>query len=226
MASNEWFSDNLQRPGIIILTVYFMAMTIFLLYSLDKAWPTDPLCRLEQPDKATTPAGNAPKSDDFTAGTDAPPVTEVNAANAAPTPATPPANEKTTETVPKKPLTDLRLLCLVAISGALGAMVHVIRSFYRYVGDRQIKRSWVPMYFLLPFSGTILAVLFFFILRGINSGTNETLHVSGALGYMGIGAIVGMFTEETVLKIQQVAETILGKKQKGKDALDETAKEQ
>lgn len=118
---------------------------------------------------------------------------------------------------------DIGLLCLVAIVGALGALIHAMRSFYAFVGNGQLKFCWLPMYFLLPFVGSALASVFFFILKGIlSSGPPPSMTYTTTLGYLAVAGIVGLFTEETVVKIQEIAQTILGKKQGQKDPLDPT----
>src|SRR5690606_23867587 len=43
------------------------------------------------------------------------------------------------------------MFVVVMAAGALGAVVHVLRSFYWYVGNRALRRSWLVMYLLLPF---------------------------------------------------------------------------
>src|SRR5262245_26286477 len=44
-------------------------------------------------------------------------------------------------------------LLMVAVLGAIGAMAHVIRSFFKYVGERQLLWSWIPSYLLTPIVG-------------------------------------------------------------------------
>ena len=51
------------------------------------------------------------------------------------------------------------LLLLVAIAGVAGSMAYVIRSFFKYVGERHLVWSWVPSYLLTPLVGSLLAVL-------------------------------------------------------------------
>ena len=63
----------------------------------------------------------------------------------------------------------VRLILIVVIVGSLGALIHVARSFYWYVGNRNLKSSWLLMYFLLPFTGGGLALLFYLISRGVSS---------------------------------------------------------
>src|SRR5206468_167609 len=58
------------------------------------------------------------------------------------------------------------LLVAVAIAGAVGAMAHVLRSFYKYVGERNLLNSWLLQYFLIPLVGAIMATIVYVVIRG------------------------------------------------------------
>lgn len=111
-----------------------------------------------------------------------------------------------------------RLLILVMTAGALGSLVHALRSAYWYVGNRNLVRSWVPKYLLLPFCGSILAVLFYFIVRGgFFSPQSNSMHTS-QYGFCAMACLVGLFSEQAVLKLKQVADTVFMTTERGKDA--------
>ena len=111
-----------------------------------------------------------------------------------------------------------RLLILVMTAGALGSLVHALRSAYWYVGNRNLVRSWIPKYLLLPFCGAILAVLFYFIVRGgFFSPRSDSMHTS-QYGFCALACLVGLFSEQAVLKLKQVAETVFMTTEQGKDA--------
>jgi hypothetical protein len=66
------------------------------------------------------------------------------------------------------------------------------------------------MYVLLPFSGALLAMVFYLLVRGgfmpqSNVGSNSTF------GFAALAALVGLFSEEATLKLKQIAETVLAK---------------
>ena len=110
---------------------------------------------------------------------------------------------------------NVRLLLIVVVVGALGSLVHVLRSFYWYVGNRNLKESWLLMYFLLPFSGAGLAVLFFLIARGLSS---QPVNVQSSVdGYAAMAALVGMFSQQALAKLKQIAEGFFSAAEKGKD---------
>jgi len=111
--------------------------------------------------------------------------------------------------------TNVRLLLIVVVVGALGSLIHVIRSFYWYVGNRNLKTSWLLMYFLLPFSGAGLALLFFLIARGISS--QPAAIQSSVDGYAALAALVGMFSQQALVKLKKIAEGFFSEPEKGKD---------
>lgn len=109
-----------------------------------------------------------------------------------------------------------RLLLIVMIVGALGSLIHVFHSFYWYVGNRQLRNSWLLMYLLLPFNGAGLALLFYLIIRGgISSQTPITQ--SSVDGYAAIAALVGLFSREAQAKLKKIAESFFSTAAKGDD---------
>lgn len=110
----------------------------------------------------------------------------------------------------------VRLLLIVVVVGSLGSLIHVVRSFYWYVGNRNLKSSWMPMYFLLPFSGAGLALLFFLIMRGLSTG-QPNIQSTTVDGYAAVAALVGMFSQQALAKLKQIAEGFFSTAEKGKD---------
>ena len=111
-----------------------------------------------------------------------------------------------------------RLLILVMTAGALGSLVHALRSAYWYVGNRNLVSSWIPKYLLLPFCGSILAILFYFVVRGgFFSPRANSMHTS-QYGFCALACMVGLFSEQAVLKLKQIAETVFVTTEKGKDS--------
>ena len=110
-----------------------------------------------------------------------------------------------------------RLFVVVAVTGALGGLIHSARSLYAYVGNRTLLRSWLLFYLSLPFIGGGLAVLFYLILRGgLVTGTAAQVNF---FGFAAISALVGLFTPEAALKLQQIFTTLLAPTPPGRDSL-------
>ncbi|SEM74520.1 hypothetical protein SAMN04488505_10628 [Chitinophaga rupis] len=117
----------------------------------------------------------------------------------------PPATHKVT-TVPLASTIHLNilLLILVASAGFLGAMVHIAASFTNFVGAGEFKRSWVLWYFVKPFTGAAVAVIFYFVFRaGFFSGTDNGGSIN-IYGIISLAALAGLFTDKATLKLEEV----------------------
>ncbi|NQT82119.1 hypothetical protein HQ563_03795 [bacterium] len=113
---------------------------------------------------------------------------------------------------------EVRLLLIVALAGALGSLVHALRSLYWYVGNRALVRSWLMKYFLLPFAGAALAVIFYFVIRGGFFSREATMQQTDPFGFAALAGLVGMFSEQAVLKLKEVADTVFKKPPEGADS--------
>jgi hypothetical protein len=113
---------------------------------------------------------------------------------------------------------ETRLFLLVVCAGALGSLVHGLRSIYWYVGNRDLIWSWVPKYLIQPFGASVLAVVFYLVIRGGFFSAEAGSQHTSPFGFMALSAMVGMFSEQAVLKLKEIAETLLSKPPAGKDA--------
>jgi hypothetical protein len=105
---------------------------------------------------------------------------------------------------------------LMVLVGALGAILHGLRSFSWYVGNRQLVWSWIPMYFTLPFIGAATSTVFYLIIRGgLMSGATESNNV---FGLMAIGTLVGLFSQQALEKLKKISEGIFTSTPTGKDS--------
>jgi hypothetical protein len=111
-----------------------------------------------------------------------------------------------------------RLLLIVMFAGALGSLVHTIRSVFWYVGNRSLKWSWLAKYILQPFAGTGLAVVFYVVVRGGFFSPQTTVQQTSPFGFAALAALVGLFSEQAVLKLKDVAEMVFAKPAPGADA--------
>lgn len=116
---------------------------------------------------------------------------------------------------------EIRILLVVLLSGALGSMIHALKSFIAYTGAGSFKRSWIWWYILRAPLGGALALVFYLAIRG-------GLLAKGAAGtevsVFGIGAIaslVGLFTEQATNKLKEVFDTLFStsKSAEGPDQL-------
>ena len=113
---------------------------------------------------------------------------------------------------------EVRLLLIVSLAGTLGTLVHEIRSLYWYIGSRALIRSWVAKYLMQPFAGTALAVVFYLVIRGGFFSPQAGFKQTSPFGFAALAALVGLFSEQAVLKLKEIAETVLARPQAGEDA--------
>jgi hypothetical protein len=112
---------------------------------------------------------------------------------------------------------EVRLLIIVTLVGALGGIVHALRSFYWYVGNRDLKYSWLPLYIIRPLVGATLAIVFYLVIRGGFFSPGATVEQTSPFGFAALAGLVGMFSEQAVLKLKELAETLLTKPKPGQD---------
>jgi hypothetical protein len=121
-----------------------------------------------------------------------------------------------------------RLFLLVVLAGALGSLVHALRSFYWYVGNRELVWSWLPMYILLPVAGAMLALIFYIVIRGglfPQSWTVQVTTLINPFGLVAISALVGLFSVEAALKLRDIAETVFKKAGEGRESKPQVSEE-
>lgn len=109
------------------------------------------------------------------------------------------------------------LFVIVMAAGALGGIAHVLRSFYWYVGNRALRRSWLMMYLLLPFVGALFGLIVYLVVRGgLTSPAGGASDVN-PYGIAAIAALVGQFSRETAEKFRAVFATLLAPAPPGRD---------
>ena len=215
--------------GTVSITAYLIIVSIFLLYSLVVFWPS-PI-----PTEVQERAGETGKVESGKPETPSAEHPEELPSMSAEEPSEPPpgmqsgqAETPPAESFAKSPqlVTFLgmnmavkdehRLLLIVAVAGALGSLIHALRSLTKYVGVQKLEHNWLPMYILLPFVGSTLAVLFYLVIRGGFFSTGATVQATSPFGFAALAGLVGLFTEQAVLKLKEVATTLLAKAEKGK----------
>lgn len=117
-----------------------------------------------------------------------------------------------------------RLILIIAIAGALGSLIHTLRSASRYIGERKFMRSWAAFYIMLPFVGAALGLIFYFVIRGGFFSPQATVQQTSPFGFAALSGLVGMFSEQAVGKLKHVFEELLTKVPKGSDHYKETEK--
>ncbi len=107
---------------------------------------------------------------------------------------------------------DLRLFITVVAAGALGSLVHVLTSFADYVGNRNLRQSWIWFFVLRTPVGIALALLFYLVLRGglivpslpESTGQAPTATLISPFGLAAIAAMAGMFSKQATDKLSEI----------------------
>jgi hypothetical protein len=119
------------------------------------------------------------------------------------------------------PPLETRLFVVVILAGAIGAMIHTLRSVSWYVGNREFRYSWLLLYVSLPFVGGALALVSYLVLRGGLTSSLATGQDINPFGVTAVAGLVGLFTQETTVKLKEVFSTLLAPAEKGKDQVAE-----
>jgi len=106
------------------------------------------------------------------------------------------------------------VLTMVILLGALGGSLHLVSSLVMFIGNRQLKRSWLPYYLAMPFTGAGLAPSVYMLLRvGL---INPSGTATGGTGLSGLNFIAiyafavltGLFSRVALDKLGEIFGTI------------------
>lgn len=107
----------------------------------------------------------------------------------------------------------------VAVAGALGGTVHVLRSIVWYTGNRLLKWRWVPFYVMRPVLGAAMATLLYFLVRaGFFSPSSSTTEAS-PYGFAALAALAGLFSDQAAEKLRTVASELFQDPPQGSDSV-------
>ena len=117
--------------------------------------------------------------------------------------------------------TEIVFFIVVALAGALGGLIHATRSLAIYVGTRTLRWSWIAYYLLLPLIGAMGGTLFYVVLRaGLFSPSTEVDQAS-PFGFAAVAALVGLFSQQALEKLRDLAGQIFAPVQVSQDHFDE-----
>jgi len=124
-------------------------------------------------------------------------------------------------------VTEQAVLWMVILLGALGGFLYLASSMATYVGNRQLLRSWIVYYILIPFQGAALAPLIYLLLRvGVLNPANPTssgrpMESLNLMGIYAFAALTGLFSKQAIEMLADVFATIF-KKVSAKDSLEKS----
>jgi hypothetical protein len=117
------------------------------------------------------------------------------------------------------------ILFTVIIAGGLGGCLRLIPSFASYVGNRQLLRSWLIHYYVMPVLGAGLAPLVYLLFFSGEIGDGDPTRTdSQQLHYaVAVAALTGLFAKDGMDKLKEIYLTVFGSstplKDKDKDKL-------
>jgi hypothetical protein len=100
---------------------------------------------------------------------------------------------------------ELHQLIWVLALGALGSIIHCMRSLGDYLGNKKFVPSWFLYYLFKPFMGAGLA--FVVVSQGALKSESGTI----SIGWGALAILVGLFSEQAVGKLSEIATTLFGK---------------
>jgi hypothetical protein len=112
--------------------------------------------------------------------------------------------------------TELLFFLIVAIAGILGALIHTARSLTWYIGNRDLRWSWLAFNLMLPVVGALAATVFYLVLRaGLFSPS--TAAQASPFGFAAVAVLVGLFSEQALEKLKQVSSNFFAERPTGED---------
>ncbi|HEX8267197.1 MAG TPA: hypothetical protein VF596_17480 [Pyrinomonadaceae bacterium] len=105
---------------------------------------------------------------------------------------------------------DAYVFWVVFFSGMLGALIRAATSFLRHMGLNDFAFRWAWFYILLPFVGAGLSIVIYLVVRGgfYSSSFGEGLTLN-LFSFGAFAALTGLFSENAMEKLRQVAVTLL-----------------
>ncbi|MEO8324819.1 MAG: hypothetical protein ABI618_03150 [Nitrospirota bacterium] len=135
---------------------------------------------------------------------------------------------ETKKAIKKGGANEENVLEMVILLGALGGALHLMASLGAYVGNRQLKRSWVLHYLFMPLVGASLAPMVYMLLRvgiltpsGTASGGSSIANLN-LIAIYGFATLSGLFAKTATDKLKEVFATIFRTERAAKDPLEPT----
>jgi hypothetical protein len=112
---------------------------------------------------------------------------------------------------------DTLFFLVVAFGGAIGGLVHTIRSVSWYTGNRNLRWSWMLFNIMLPIVGALAGVVFYVVLRaGLFTATGQA-ESANPFGFTAVAIMAGLFSEQAMEKLKQIAADLFSPSPEGED---------
>jgi len=104
---------------------------------------------------------------------------------------------------------------VVALAGGLGGLVHTIRSLSWYVGNRDLRWSWIPFNLMLPVVGALGGTIFYLVLQAGLFSPSASADETSPFGFAAVSVLVGLFSEQALEKLRQIASNLFAERPTG-----------
>jgi hypothetical protein len=115
---------------------------------------------------------------------------------------------------------------VVALAGVLGGLIHTLRTLSWYVGNRRLRWSWVPFNLMLPIVGALGGTVFYVVLRAGLFSPSGSVDEASPFGFAAVAMLVGLFSENAMEKLRQVAANVFAERATGEDHVEPTPTQQ
>jgi hypothetical protein len=109
---------------------------------------------------------------------------------------------------------------MVALAGGLGGVIHTVRSFTWYVGNRNLRWSWIQYNLLLPIIGSLAGTVFYLVLRAGLFSPSTSVSQASPFGFAAIAILSGLFSPNAFEKLRDLASQIFTETPEGSDHTD------
>jgi hypothetical protein len=104
------------------------------------------------------------------------------------------------------------------LAAGVGSMITAILGYLEHASEKKdFERAYTPWYVGRPLMGSLLGLVFYFLMRGgllATTGGAVTGTTLKPWALAGIGAMVGMFSKNAIEKLQEIFNTLFSKQQK------------
>jgi hypothetical protein len=115
---------------------------------------------------------------------------------------------------------DTLFFVIVALGGALGGLIHSIRSMSWYVGNRNLRWSWLHFNLMLPIVGALSGTVFYLVLRAGLLSPSASNEAVSPFGFTAVAVMAGLFSEQAMEKLKQIATDLFAERPQGEDHTD------
>jgi len=115
------------------------------------------------------------------------------------------------EQKPKEIDVNTHLTLIVILGGALGAKLHGLATLRKVLAENRDKlfKKHILWYLMRPFSGAVIALVFYFAIRG-GVLTTTGVDILNPYGLVTIGIVVGLAEEKALSKIKALIDVLFG----------------